>query len=76
MALEFAPGGNTKGADDATRLRLQKVVAEGIQALEHAGLIRTQMHTAMNSFDYGLTRRGRAALASGEVGRALSGEGA
>src|SRR5579859_7704904 len=67
LALEFAPAGNTKGADDATRLRLQRLVAEGIQVLEHAGLIRTQMHTEMNGFDFALTRRGRDALQSGDV---------
>lgn len=75
VALEFAPGGDTKGADDATRLRLQRLVAEGLQALEHAGMIRTQMHTAMNGFDFALTRQGRAALESGDVAQALSGNG-
>lgn len=73
VALEFAPGGDTKGADDATRLRLHRVVAEGLQLLDHAGLIRTQMHTAMNGFDFAPTRKGRAALQSGDVERALGG---
>lgn len=75
VALEFTPAGNTKGADDATRLRLQKLVAEGLQALEHAGLIRTQMHTAMNGFDFALTRKGRSALQSGDVAGTLGGGG-
>lgn len=72
LALEFAPGGNTKGADDATRLQLQRLVAEGLQTLEHAGLIRTQMHTAMNGFDFALTRKGTAALQAGDVERTLA----
>jgi hypothetical protein len=71
IVLEFAPGGDTRGADDRVRQHLYQLVAEGLQALEHAGLIRAQMHTSMNSFDYALTRLGRAALADGAVERAL-----
>src|SRR5579884_3897659 len=70
IALEF----NSKAdrADDQLRLRLCRLIAEGLQTLEHAGLIRTQMHTSMNSFDYALTRLGRQALGGGEVERMLS----
>jgi hypothetical protein len=64
---DMAPGGTTKGAEEKTRLRLQRLVAEGAQALEHAGLIRVQMHTAMNELDYTPTRFGRKVLASGKV---------
>ncbi len=71
IALAFAPGGTTRGADDQLRLRLYKVIAEGLQILEHACLIRAQMHTAMNGFDYAITRLGRAALERGEVDRVL-----
>jgi hypothetical protein len=35
--------------------------------LEHAGLIRPQMHTSMNELDYMPTRFGRKALAAGKV---------
>jgi hypothetical protein len=64
---DMAPGGTTKGADERTRLRLQRLVAEGVQVLEHAGLIRPQMHTAMNELDYTPTRYGRKVLAAGKV---------
>ncbi|MBS1884774.1 MAG: hypothetical protein JSS97_17635, partial [Actinobacteria bacterium] len=67
------PGGSTKGADERTRLRLQRLVAEGVQALEHAALIRSQMHTAMNSFDYTPTRLGRKVLAAGAVAEVVGG---
>jgi hypothetical protein len=73
IATEMAPGGSTKGADDRTRLRLQRLVAEGVQALEHAALIRPQMHTAMNSLDYTPTRLGRKALAAGAVAQIVEG---
>jgi hypothetical protein len=64
---DMAPGRTTKGADEKTCLRLQRLVAEGVQVLEHAGLIRPQMHTAMNELDYTLTRFGRKVLAAGKV---------
>ncbi|HEY2478917.1 MAG TPA: hypothetical protein VGI17_09300 [Solirubrobacterales bacterium] len=73
IATEMAPGGSTKGADERTRLRLQRLVAEGVQALEHAALIRPQMHTAMNSLDYTPTRLGRKALATGAVALVVEG---
>ncbi len=47
--------------------RIARLVAEGLQKLEHASLVRAQMHTAMSSLDYATTRRGRAALERGEV---------
>jgi hypothetical protein len=49
-----------------------RLVAEGLQELEHASLIRMQMHTSMGSFDYAVTRRGRAALENGEVQQILA----
>ncbi|MBS1860404.1 MAG: hypothetical protein JSS68_01690 [Actinobacteria bacterium] len=73
IATEMAPGGSTKGADERTRLRLQRLVAEGVQALEHAALIRSQMHTAMNSFDYTPTRLGRKVLAARAVAEVVGG---
>jgi hypothetical protein len=67
IAEEMMPGGSTKGADERTRVRLQRLVAEGVQALEHAALIRPQLHTSMNSLDYTPTRLGRKVLATGAV---------
>jgi hypothetical protein len=73
IAAEMAPGGTTRGADDRTRLRLARLVAEGAQALEHAALIRPQMHAAMSSLDYTPTRLGRKALAAGAVAQVVEG---
>jgi hypothetical protein len=71
IAATMAPGGSTKGADERTRLRLQRLVAEGVQALERAALVRPQMHTAMNSLDYTPTRLGRKVLAAGAVAQVV-----
>jgi hypothetical protein len=67
IAAAMAPGGSTRGADEKTLVRLQRLVAEGVQALEHAALIRPQLHTSMNSLDYTPTRLGRKVLATGAV---------
>jgi hypothetical protein len=73
IAAAMAPGGSTRGADERTRLRLERLVAEGVQALEQAALIRPQMHTAMNSLDYTATRLGRKVLAAGAVAEVVAG---
>jgi hypothetical protein len=74
IAGEISPARDAGGsADQALALRFDKLVAEGIQALEHASLIRTQIHTASNSFDYALTRLGRQALQQNTVEQALGG---
>jgi hypothetical protein len=62
-------------SDENLRQRLQRLVAEGVQVLEHAGLVRTQMHTSQGGLDYVLTRRGRAALRDGTVERILGDAG-
>jgi hypothetical protein len=53
--------------------RIERLVAEGLQELEHASLVRAQMHTSMGGLDFATTRRGRAALDRGDV-RNLLGE--
>jgi hypothetical protein len=73
IAVEMAPGGSTRGVDDPLRLRLQRLVAEGVQALEHAALVRPQMHSAMGGLDYTPTRLGRKALAAGAVAQVVEG---
>jgi hypothetical protein len=73
IATEMAPGGSTKGVDERTRLRLQRLVAEGVQALEHAALIRPQSHIAMEGLDYTPTRLGRKVLAAGAVAEVVGG---
>lgn len=73
IATAMAPDGTTKWVDDRTRLRLRRLVAEGVQALEHASLVRAQMHTGMGGFDYTPTRLGRTVLAAGAVAEVVGG---
>jgi len=73
ITTAMAPDGSTRAVDDRTRLRLQRLVAEGLQALEHASLVRAQMHTAMGGFDYTPTRLGRTVLAAGAVAEVVGG---
>jgi hypothetical protein len=67
IASEMAPEGSTKGADERAWLRLQRLVAEAVQVLEHAALIRPQVHLAIEGLDYTPTRLGRTVLAAGAV---------
>lgn len=53
--------------------QLSRIIAEGLQELEHASLVRAQMHTSQNSLDFTTTRLGRAALDQGAVERILGG---
>jgi hypothetical protein len=56
-------------------LRLRDVVREGLQVLEHAGLVMLKGYNIQgNLFQYGYvtTRRGRAALVDGSLERILS----
>jgi hypothetical protein len=73
ITTAMAPDGSTKAVDERTRLRFQRLVAEGVQALEHASLVRAQMHTAMGEFDYTSTRLGRKVLAAGAVAEVVGG---
>jgi hypothetical protein len=74
IATALAPDGSTKGADERTWQRLQRLVAEAVQALEHAALIRPQMHTTTEGLDYTPTRFGRTVLATGAVAEVVGGE--
>jgi hypothetical protein len=73
IATVMAPDGSTRAVDDPTRLRLQRLVAEGVQALEHAALVRPQMHAATGGLDYTPTRLGRKVLAAGAVAEVVEG---
>lgn len=53
--------------------QLTKLVAEGLQQLEHASLVRCQIHREMSRFDWAATRYGRAALQRGDVQAILHG---
>jgi hypothetical protein len=67
IATEMSPEGSTKVADERTWLRLQRLIAEAVQVLEHAALIRPQVHLAIEGLDYTPTRLGRTVLAAGAV---------
>jgi hypothetical protein len=55
--------------------RLRDLAAEGIQVLEHKGLVRVEAHHAGTSFTHGYltTRLGRQALADSTLERILAG---
>lgn len=42
--------------------QFSRIIAEGLQELEHASLVRAQMYTSQNSLDFTTTRLGRASL--------------
>jgi hypothetical protein len=69
IAPDFVPG----DADEELRIRRDRLVAEGMQALEHASLVRGQLHTAMGGLDYTVTRLGRAALEGNSVAQVVDG---
>jgi hypothetical protein len=75
IATEMAPGDSARKADADTRLRLQRLVAEGVQALEHAALVRPQSHEEIEGLDYTPTRLGRKVLATGAVASVVGGGG-
>ena len=74
IASEFAPYTGyafLTPEDKALREQFAKLVAEGLQQLEHASLVRCQLHTSMGYLDWTATRIGRAALDKGEVPQIL-----
>jgi hypothetical protein len=73
IAEAMAPEGTARRIDETTRLRLERLVAEGMQALEHASLVRAQVHAGMSGFDYTPTRLGRTALAAGAIAEVVGG---
>jgi hypothetical protein len=74
IAAALMPEGSPRGADERTRLRLQRLVAEAVQALEGAALVRPQVHAATEGFDYTPTRLGRKVLAADAVAAVVGGE--
>jgi hypothetical protein len=72
IAYGMAPERSLDGYEPRQRLRFERLVAEGVQALEHASLIRAQMHTHMNGLDYTPTRLGRRAATDGSVAERIN----
>jgi len=73
IADAIAPEGSARAADGVARLRLERLVAEGVQALEGAALVRPQLHVGMDALDYTPTRFGRTVLAAGAVAEVVEG---
>jgi hypothetical protein len=69
--FEWVPNSQEFELVEPTLDRITKLVAEGLQELEHASLVRCQLHTEMGYLDWAVTRRGRAALERGEVAGVL-----
>jgi hypothetical protein len=74
ISAAMIPDELAKSADERTWLRLQRLVAEAVQVLEHGELIRGQLHTGMTDLDYTPTRLGRTVLAAGAVAEVVGGE--
>ena len=62
-----------QGEDHNLREQIVKLVAEALQMLEHASLVRCQYHHGMSAFDWAATRYGRAMLDQGQVQAVLRG---
>lgn len=59
--------------DQKLQERALRLVAEALQGLEHASLVRAQLHNPpQGGHDYVITRRGRAALDRGQVADVLN----
>jgi hypothetical protein len=56
-----------QGEDRILREQIERLVAEGLQVLEHASLVRCQIHHEMGAFDWTATRYGRAMLDQGQI---------
>ena len=71
---DFDFGWDERGPEDhQLREQIVKLVAEALQVLEHASLVRCQMHHGMDTFDWAATRYGRAMLDQGQILAVLRG---
>jgi hypothetical protein len=67
ISFPFSPVKDKKLQERAVRL-----VAEGLQELEHASLVRAEAYDSPGRLAYVITRRGRAALDRGQVADILN----
>jgi hypothetical protein len=70
IVRQFTPAVTGKGVSQARQLHLQTLVAEGLQVLENASLLRVTWRGGQEH--YVATRRGRRASANGTLGEALA----
>jgi hypothetical protein len=74
IAGELTPAYKARGGVDTdAQKRLEELVAEGIQGLENASLIRAQYHYSVDSLWYTANRLGRVALDRNAVDGVLAG---
>jgi hypothetical protein len=73
IAAEFTPAYRSRSVPVQLKVSLGYLIAEGLQVLEHACLVRVQWHHDIGGLDYAATRLGRAALAQSGVERVLAG---
>ena len=73
VARAFTPAFAARGAGADQLHRLSLLLAEALQLLEHAALVRVSWRGGMEN--YLATRAGRAAVAQGAVTRVLAGGG-
>lgn len=68
VAREFAPALRGRNVTPEQALRCNQLIAEGVQLLEHAGLLRAEFASSgVGALSYVATRRGRAAVQQGTV---------
>jgi hypothetical protein len=71
---QFSFGWDERQAEDRNLdEQIERLVAEGLQILEHASLVRCQLHHEMSTFDWTATRYGRAMLEQGQIQAVLRG---
>jgi hypothetical protein len=78
IAGAFNPAEGSFGIDDQALRDMYLVVVEGLQVLEHAGLVRYFVGGSGGVYDgfYASTRLGKAAIENGTVAQALGATGA
>ncbi|HEY6276814.1 MAG TPA: hypothetical protein VIX86_10830 [Streptosporangiaceae bacterium] len=73
IAMQFTPAYQARAVNWDMQAALNQILAEALQLLEHAALVRAEAHSNVGGLCYVATRRGRAALAAGEVERIVGG---
>jgi hypothetical protein len=73
IAVKFIPAHRPRSIGMELQVRLDQLLAEGLQILEHACLVRAEWHANSGSLCYVATRLGRAALERDAIDRILGG---
>jgi hypothetical protein len=73
IGVKFIPEHRRGSIGMELQARMYQLIAEGLQVLEHASLVRTEWHANAGGLSYVATRLGRAALEQDAVDHVLSG---